>query len=110
MITLTELSTNRDKGMVPDRPLIIPMVPVPEECPLIQIKVDSTDLRAMFGLDIVIAHDSSRPERIIALTDAVVRAKPGELTLWNIVTGQFLSVVSMGRKFIAEVPPREDLQ
>jgi hypothetical protein len=96
MITLTELSMNRDKGMVPGRPLLIPMVPAPE-CSLIQIKVDSTDLRAMFGL-------------VIALTDAVVRAKPEELTLWNIVTGQFLSVVSMGRKFIAEVPPREDLQ
>src|SRR4030067_76294 len=109
MITLTELSMNRDKGMVPGRPLLIPMVPAPE-CSLIQIKVDSTDLRAMFGLDIVIAHDGSRHDRVIALADAVVRAKPDELTLWNIVTGQFLSVVSMGRKYIAEVPPRGALQ
>lgn len=108
MITMTELSVNRDKGMVPGRPLLIPMVPAPE-CSLIQIKIDSTDLRALYGLDIVIAHDGSRLQRVIALADALVRARPEELTLWNITTGQFLSVVSMGQKFISEVPPRGDL-
>lgn len=105
---MSELSINRDQGMTPDRPLLIPMVPVPE-CSLTQIKIDSTDLRAMYGLDIVIAHDGSRLERVIALADAVVRARPEELTLWNITTGQFVSVVSMGQKFISEVPARGDL-
>lgn len=109
MITMTELSVNRDKGMVPDRPLLIPMVPTPG-CSLIQIKINSTDLRALYGLDIVIAYDNgSYVDRIIALVDAIVRAGPAELTIWNITTHRFLSVVSMGRRFFSEVPPRDDL-
>jgi len=109
MITLTELSTNRDKGMVPGRPLLIPMVPSPE-CSLIQIKIDSTDLRAMFGLDVVIAHDGSKPDRIIALTDAIMRAGVASLAIWNVEDKQFISVVYACKKYIAHVFPwYEDL-
>lgn len=108
MITMTELSVNRDKGMVPGQALLIPMVPTPK-CSMIQIKIDSTDLRALWGLDIVIAYDEGiRDERVIALADAVVRAQPDDLTFWNIKTGRFLSVVVRGKISISEIPPRYD--
>jgi hypothetical protein len=109
MITMTELNINRDRGMVPDMPLIIPMVPTPE-CTLIQIKIDSTDLRGLFGLDVVIAHDGKSTKRIFELMDNVMRAGVANLALWDVKRKHFISIVYACEKFIAHVYPwYEDL-
>ena len=107
MITLTELSAARVQGMTPSGAVLIALAPA-EKCPLVRIKIDSTDLRSLIGLDVVVAHSGRQPGKTIALVDAIVRAKPDELTVWNVETNQHVSVISMGRKFIREVPPRED--
>jgi hypothetical protein len=109
MIRQTELNKNREKGLVPGLPLVIHTTKTPE-CGLLRLKIDTTDLRSLYGLDIVIAHDGTRTEKVLALADAIVRAQPGELELWNVGTGQFVSIVSMGKKYISIVPPRGDIR
>lgn len=107
MITLTELAAARAQGMTPSGPVLIALTPA-EKCPIVRVKLDSPDLRSLIGLDVVVAHSGRQYGKTIALVDAIVRAKPEELTVWNVETNQHVSVVSMGRKFISVVPPRED--
>ena len=107
-ITIDQLAEHRRKDMMPTLPLIIALAPIPE-LEMIRLKIDTTDLHPLYGLDIVIAHDGSRPERLVNLADAIVKAEPDELLFWNVLTNQQVSVVSMGQKYIREVPPRDDL-
>lgn len=107
-ISVTELAEHRDKGMAPMVPLIVALAPIPY-LEMIRLKIDSTDLHALYGLDIIIAHDGTKPERLINLANAIVKAEPDELLFWNVLNNQQVSVVSMGQKFIREVPSREEL-
>lgn len=108
MITLTELAAARAQGMTPSGAILIALTPA-EKCQLVRVKLDSADLRSLIGLDVVVAHSGRQLGKIVALVDAIVRAKPQELTVWNVETNQHVSVISMGRKFISEVPPRDDI-
>ena len=107
-ISVAELAEHRNKGMAPVLPLIVALAPIPD-LEMIRLKIDSTDLHALYGLDIIIAHDGTRPERLINLASAIVKAEPDELLFWNVLNNRQVSVVSMGQKFIHIVPSREDL-
>jgi hypothetical protein len=107
-ITITELAEHRDKGAIPGLPLIVALAPIPD-INMIRLKIDSTDLHPLFGLDIIVAHDGNRPERLVNLAAAIVKAEPDELLFWNVLDGRQVSIVSMGQKFIREVPSREEL-
>lgn len=107
-ITVTELGKHRIKGATTRLPLIVALTPIPE-LNMIRLKIDSTDLYPLFGLDVIVAHDGSRPERLINLAASIVKAEPEEFMFWNVLDNRQVSVVSMGQKFIREVPPREDL-
>ena len=107
MITLSELAAARAHGKTPNSAVLIAMVPA-EKCQLVRVKLDSSDLRSLIGLDVVVAHGGKQIGKTMALVDAIIRAQPEELTVWNVVNNQHVSVISMGRKFISEVPPRED--
>jgi hypothetical protein len=107
-ISVAELAEHRHEGVIPILPLIVALAPIPD-LKMIRLKIDTTDLHPLYGLDIIIAHDGSKPERLVNLAAAIVKAEPDELLFWNVQTNQQVSVVSMGRKFIREVPSREDL-
>lgn len=108
MITISELAAARATGLVPRGAVLIALT-APRPNAMTRVKLDSRDLRPLAGLDVVVAYDSRiSSARMVAIADAIVRAGPEELELWNVETNQFLSVVSLGQKFIREVPPRED--
>lgn len=109
LISLSDLAAARANGLVPKGAILIALAAPPPHA-MTRVKIDGRDLRALTGLDVVVAFGSrSSSNRLVALADAIARVGPQELEFWNVESNRFVAVVSLGQKFIHEVPPREDV-
>lgn len=104
-MTPRDLEAMRLRGQAPDL-LVLSVIGRLRNVPApVMVVTGREDPRLFAGLHVVIAHGGERPDHVIELADRLMRAGVPELEAWSVFEGLWVSIVSLGQKYLARVTP-----